>query len=85
MNFAKENKITEIYYCSDNFDENRIELITKLVELASSLKSNYPGILFDYDLPFWLEDEVAFNNVTLPAYKNMINISSRVFLMIINI
>ena len=63
------------------FDDNREELITSLIELASDLKKEYTDITFDYDLPFWLEDEIEFNGVRKEAYKHMIDIANRVFLM----
>ncbi len=70
---------------SDNFDANRKELITSLVELAAYLKEKYPSITFDYDLPFWLHDEVTIYEggtpITKPAYKHMIDIANRIFLM----
>lgn len=149
LDFAKNNNITEIYYCSSKFDEttasfigkansrkidvywlageyqwlndstnlcsqiynyikyqednsnykfagihldiephqnpdfknNRYELIYKLIDLASNLKTTYPSIKFDYDIPFWLHDEITYNNQTKPAYEFMIDIANRVFVM----
>lgn len=64
-----------------SFKTNRNELITNLIKLANNLKNEYPQISFDYDIPFWLNDEIIFNNVTLPSYAHMINLASRVFIM----
>ena len=64
-----------------NFDQNRQTLILNLIQLAYNLKTDFPKITFDYDIPFWLNDEVEFNNKTQPAYKHMIDIANRVFVM----
>ena len=45
----------------DYFDIDRTMLIYNLIDIAYALKQNYPQIQFDYDLPFWLEDEIEFN------------------------
>lgn len=63
------------------FDNNREELISNLIKLANSLKNKYPDITFDYDLPFWLNDEISFNGQNKEAYKHMIDVADRVFLM----
>lgn len=64
-----------------NFNENRYQLIYNLIDLASTLKNTYPEIKFDYDLPFWLHDEITYNNKTKPAYEFMIDIANRIFVM----
>lgn len=66
---------------SPDFKTNRQQLIYDLIDLASTLKINYPTIKFDYDLPFWFHDEITFNNQTKPAYEFMIDIANRVFVM----
>lgn len=66
---------------SENFETDRSSLILKLIELASNLKSTYPEISFDYDIPFWLDDEILYNNTNLEAYKHMISLANRVFIM----
>lgn len=71
---------------SPDFETNRLGLITSLISLASVLKETYPSILFDYDIPFWLDDELTIrypsNELkTLPAFAHMINIANRVFVM----
>lgn len=65
----------------DNFDNDRYMLIYNLIELASNLRDKYPNIKFDYDIPFWLEDEIEFNGVNKSAYKHLIDIANRIFLM----
>lgn len=147
LEFARENKVSEIYYCSDDFNENtsnfisrannygikvywlvgeyswlsdssnlykkineyqeyqnrytrfegihldiephqdptfktnRGQLILNLIQLANNLKNDFKDILFDYDLPFWLNDIITYNNEDKEAYKHMIDVASRVFLM----
>lgn len=66
---------------SPDFDNNREKYILKLIELANDLKNTYNNIRFDYDIPFWFDDLILFNNENKEAYKHMIDISYRVFLM----
>lgn len=66
---------------SPEFETNRYQLIYHLIDLASTLKETYPTIKFDYDLPFWLHDEITYNDLTKPAYEHMIDIANRVFIM----
>lgn len=64
-----------------NFDTTKEKLILSLINLSYNLKSSYPSVSFDYDLPFWLEDEIEFNQQTLPAFAHIMNNANRVFLM----
>lgn len=66
---------------SPNFKTNRSELIYNLIDLANNLKTKYPSIKFDYDLPFWLHDLITYNEQTKPAYEFMIDFANRVFIM----
>lgn len=63
------------------FEANRYQLIYGLIELASELKETYPTIKFDYDLPFWLHDEITYDGQAKPAYEHMIDIANRIFIM----
>ena len=65
----------------DNFDNDRYMLIHNLIEVASNLQIKYPDIKFDYDIPFWLEDEIEFNGVKKSAYKHLFDNANRIFLM----
>lgn len=65
----------------DDFDEKREEYILKLISLADYLDKTYNLISFDYDIPFWLNDEILFNFETKPAYEHIIDIANRVFVM----
>lgn len=64
-----------------DFKNNRESLILKLIELADLLNETYVDISFDYDIPFWFDDEITYNNVTHQAYKHIIDIADRVFVM----
>jgi len=64
-----------------DFDIKRSELIINLINLANELKIRYSDITFDYDLPFWLEDIVSVNGEEKEAYKHMIDVADRIFLM----
>ena len=62
-------------------DIGRQNLISSLITLAHNLKTTYTNINFSYDIPFWLHDEITFNNKKLPAYKHLINIADNVVVM----
>lgn len=64
-----------------DFSEKREEYILKLIELVDYLSKTYNSISFDYDIPFWLSDEVLFGSETKPAYEHIIDNASRVFVM----
>ncbi len=74
-----------------DFDENANFYLTNLVTLAYNLKTNNPGIKFDYDIPAWLDKaaddenfevyQVNLNGSKKAAYKHLIDIADRVFVM----
>ena len=64
-----------------DFDAQRQTLIIKLVQLAQEVKTKYPNITFDFDIPFWLDDEITVNGVQKPAFQFMIDFANRVFIM----
>lgn len=61
--------------------EARYQLIYNLIHLAYTLSTTYPSLTFDYDIPFWLDDVITYNGQTKEAYKFMIDLANRVFLM----
>ena len=67
----------------ENFSLNEVRknLITNLVSLVYDLSTKYASIHFDYDIPFWLDDTVTFNQTTLPAYAHIISYADRVTIM----
>ena len=66
-----------------NFDNPQVRqsLITNLISLCYNLNQTYPDIYFGYDIPFWLDDEICFNNQILPAYAHMINYADNITIM----
>ncbi len=64
-----------------NFASERDKLLINLVTLVKKLKNNYPSISFDYDIPFWLDDELSIDGITQPAYAHIIETANRTFLM----
>ena len=64
-----------------NFENNRQMTITKYINLVIELKKNYPNIWMEYDIPFWLEDEITINGKTKPAYQFVMDNSNRVTVM----
>ena len=63
------------------FEERRNELITKYVEFIYNVTNRYPQVSFDVDIPFWLEDEITFENETKEAYKFLMDYADRTFIM----
>ncbi len=66
---------------SPNFETNREETILNYLELVEFITSTYPNITFDFDIPFWLEDELTFRGETKEAFKFVFDMASRVFVM----
>ena len=64
-----------------NTEIGREFLIGKLITLANKLKQTYPQISFTYDIPFWLDDAINYNNQTKPAYQHIIDIADGVVVM----
>lgn len=64
-----------------DFEDKREELITKYIELTFSLKRDFPDLRIEYDIPFWLDDEVTVNGETKPAHRFVIDNSYRVTVM----
>ena len=64
-----------------SFSENRETLILNLIHLINDLNEEFQNITFDYDIPFWLNDLIDFDNNIKPAYQHIIDIADRVFLM----
>lgn len=56
-------------------------LLERLVSLVCGLSREYPDIKFDYDIPFWIHDEVELNGKIQPAYAHIIDRSDRTFMM----
>ena len=64
-----------------NFATKRTELLTNLVILVKTLKNNYPTLMFDYDIPFWLDDILTIEGSTQPVYAHIIESADRTFIM----
>lgn len=64
-----------------NFKDNKKSLILNLIELVNELKQKYTDVKFDYDIPFWFDDEIMFNNTIKPAYAHIIDAANKVTIM----
>ncbi len=64
-----------------DFDSCRQELITEYIEFVYRATTENSDIKFDFDIPFWLEDEITFQGNTKQAYKFVIDYANRVFVM----
>ena len=61
--------------------EIRKSYITRFVKLVKKLNTLYSDITFDYDIPFWLHDEITIDDITKPAYEHIIDSCNRAFVM----
>lgn len=64
-----------------DFQQNRTTYLYKLVDLIKTNKTLYSQIKFDYDIPFWLDDEIEYNNVVKETYKHILDFADRTFIM----
>ena len=64
-----------------DFSTKRNEYLYKLIDLIKTNKELYNNINFDYDIPFWLDDLIEYNNTSKEAYKHIIDYANRVFIM----
>lgn len=65
----------------DNFDQERQLLLYNFIDLIYNLKQSYPQLQFDYDIAFWLDDEITYKGVQKPAYQHIIDYADRTFIM----
>lgn len=65
----------------DDFEANRTTYLLKLVELIKTNKTTHPDICFDYDIPFWLDDQITFDGKTKETYKFVLDYANRTFVM----
>ena len=64
-----------------DFKDNRKDYLYKLINLVKTNKEKYSDIEFSYDIPFWLDDEIEYQNETKACYKHIIDFADRVFIM----
>ena len=64
-----------------DFQQNRSNYLYKLVDLINTNKTLYSQINFDYDIPFWLDDEIEYNGIVKEAYKHILDAADRTFIM----
>ena len=64
-----------------DFKEKRETYLYSLIDLIKTNKDTYPSINFDYDIPFWLDDVIEYNNQSKETYKHIIDYANRTFLM----
>lgn len=65
----------------NNFKTNRSDYLYKLIDIIKTNKDKYNSISFDYDIPFWLDDNITYNEESKECYKHIIDYADRVFLM----
>ena len=64
-----------------DFDTKRLDILSKYINLIKNIRQNYPNIWIEYDIPFWLEDEITVDDITQSAYKFIIDYSDGVTVM----
>lgn len=62
-----------------SFSTNRLDLVTKLINLVYDLKSY--NIEFHYDIPFWLDDLVTIDGIEKKAHEWIIDYADKVIIM----
>lgn len=63
------------------WDNSREKLIEKYIDFVRQVTEKYDDICFDFDIPFWLEDEISYDGQTKEAYKFVFDYADRVFVM----
>jgi len=66
---------------SPNWEQERKVLIAGLLSLIKDTKTQNPDISFDYDIPFWFDDEIEFQGEVKRAFEHVIDLADRVFVM----
>lgn len=64
-----------------NWNSNKEELIVQYIDFVKTITNKYKFIKFDFDLPFWLEDIINYDEKTQEAFKYVIDCANRVFVM----
>lgn len=64
-----------------NWNSNKEELIVQYIDFVKTITNKYKFIKFDFDLPFWLEDIINYDEKTQEAFKYVIDYANRVFVM----
>ena len=65
----------------NDFSSSRYDYLYKLVDLVYTNKKLYNDIYFSYDIPFWLDDIIEYDNKNMECYKYIIDYASSVFIM----
>lgn len=65
----------------DDFNEKRDYYAQKYVDFVYFLRSAYPTLHLDFDIPFWLDNKVTLNGQETEGYKALIDLATRVFVM----
>ena len=65
----------------DDFQERRVYYLEKYVQFVYEIVNENPDINIDFDVPFWLHDEIEYNGQTKMVYKHLIDIGNRIFIM----
>ena len=65
----------------DDFENRKLELLTKFVELVMYIRNQFSQIWIEYDIPVWMHDEVFIKNIKKPVYEFIIDNCDRVTLM----
>ena len=60
---------------------NRMPILLKFMDFVVNLRRDFPNEHFDYDIPFWLSDEVEYKGQIVPLHQVIIQESDRVFIM----
>ena len=65
----------------DDFGERRAEYLTLYAEFVYNVVVENPDISFDFDIPFWFDDQISLLGDTKPLYQHVFDWANRVFVM----
>ena len=61
--------------------ENRPMLLRKFLDFVMNLRRDFPNEHFDFDIPFWLSDDIEYRGQMVPLHQAIIREADRVFIM----
>ena len=63
------------------FEEKRSELLKKFINLTYVLRTDYPNLWIEYDIPLWFDDVILFDGTAKPVYEHIIDNASKITIM----
>lgn len=64
-----------------DWENDRENIIIRYLDFVKTVTERYSYIKFDFDIPFWFDDIINFDNQTKELYKFVFDYADRVFVM----